>query len=95
MCIDIAVTLRDDYGITDLQDFTDLYAYHSEEYNWESEFAQYWFTDVMGEHQSLMIVLVLSSIGKLLGIVTCVTISPLLNTLTVLLFFTTTDDYFL
>ena len=40
-CVDIAVTLRDDYGITDLQDFQDLYAYHSEEYNWEAEFAEY------------------------------------------------------
>ena len=45
-CVDIAVTLRDDYGITDLQDFQDVYAYHSEEYNWESEFAEYWATDV-------------------------------------------------
>lgn len=45
-CIDIAVTLRDDYGITDLQDFQDVYAYHSEEYNWESEFAEYWATEV-------------------------------------------------
>jgi len=45
--IDIAVTLRDDYGITDLQDFQDVYAYHSEEYNWESEFAQYWVIDVL------------------------------------------------
>ena len=44
--IDIAVTLRDDYGINDLQDFQDVYAYHSEEYNWESEFAQYWTEEV-------------------------------------------------
>ena len=56
-CVDIAVTLRDDYGITDLQDFTDLYSYHSEEYNWESEFAQYWFTDVMGEQVNDLIVI--------------------------------------
>ena len=33
--IELAVELRDDYGINDLQDFQDLYAYHSEEYNWE------------------------------------------------------------
>ena len=45
-CVELAVTLRDDYGITDLQDFQDVYAYHSEEYNWESEFAEYWATDV-------------------------------------------------
>lgn len=44
--IDIAVTLRDDYGINDLQDFQDVYAYHSESYNWESEFAEYWATEV-------------------------------------------------
>ena len=44
--IDLAVELRDDYGITDLQDFQDLYVYHSEEYNWEAEFAEYWATDV-------------------------------------------------
>ena len=46
-CVDIAVTLRDDYGINDLQDFQDLYAYHSDAYSWESEFAEYWFTDHM------------------------------------------------
>ena len=45
--IDIAVTLRDDYGINDLQDFQDVYAYHSEEYNWESEFAEHWVIDVL------------------------------------------------
>jgi hypothetical protein len=47
-CVDIAVTLRDDYGINDLQDYTNLFAYQSEEYNWESEFAEYWACDVMG-----------------------------------------------
>ena len=47
-CVDIAVTLRDDYGITDLQDYQDLFAYQSESYNWESEFAQHWCEDVMG-----------------------------------------------
>ena len=45
-CVDIAVTLRDDYGINDLEDFQDVYAYQSEEYNWESEFAEYWATEV-------------------------------------------------
>jgi hypothetical protein len=45
-CVDIAVTLRDDYGITDLQGYQDLFAYQSEEYNWESEFAEYWATEV-------------------------------------------------
>lgn len=39
--INLAVELRDDYGINDLQDFQDLYAYHSEEYNWEAEFAEH------------------------------------------------------
>ena len=46
-CVDIANTLRDEYGITDLQDYEDLFAYQSEEYNWESEFAEYWACDVM------------------------------------------------
>jgi hypothetical protein len=45
--IDIAVILRDDYDVNDLQDFQDLYAWHSEEYNWEAEFAEYWACDVM------------------------------------------------
>lgn len=45
-CVDIAVTLRDDYGITDLQDYQDVFSYQSESYNWESEFAEYWATDV-------------------------------------------------
>ena len=45
-CVDIAETLRDDYGINDLQDFQDLYAYHSEEYNWEAEFSEYWAREV-------------------------------------------------
>ena len=45
-CVDIAVTLRDDYGINDLCDFNDVYAYSSEEYNWEAEFAQYWTEEV-------------------------------------------------
>ena len=40
-CVELAVTLRDDYGINDLQDFQDLYAYHSESYNWEAEFAEH------------------------------------------------------
>lgn len=44
--IELAVELRDDYGINDMQDFQDLYAYHSEEYNWEAEFAEYWATEV-------------------------------------------------
>ena len=44
--IELAATLRDDYGINDLQDFQDLYAYHSEEYNWEAEFAEYWAREV-------------------------------------------------
>ena len=54
--IDLAVTLRDDYGINDECDFNDLYAYHSENYNWESEFAEYWFTDVIGEQVNEFIV---------------------------------------
>ena len=45
-CVDIATTLRDDYGVNDECDFNDLYAYHSEEYKWESEFAQYWTEEV-------------------------------------------------
>ena len=45
-CVELATTLRDDYGINDECDFNDLYAYHSEEYNWESEFAEYWATAV-------------------------------------------------
>ena len=45
-CVDIAITLRDDYGINDECDFNDLYAYSSEEYNWEAEFAQYWTEEV-------------------------------------------------
>ena len=47
-CVDIAVDLRDNYGINDLQDFEDVYAYHSEEYNWEAEFAEYWATEACG-----------------------------------------------
>ena len=47
-CVELAVTLRDDYGINDLCDFNDVYAYSSEEYNWESEFAEYWACEVMG-----------------------------------------------
>ena len=46
--IDIAITLRDDYGINDLTDFQDIYAYSSDAYSWESEFAQYWTEEVMG-----------------------------------------------
>ena len=45
-CVDLAIELRDDYGINDECDFNDLYAYSSEEYNWESEFAEYWATEV-------------------------------------------------
>ena len=45
-CVELATTLRDDYGINDLCDFNDVYAYSSEEYNWEAEFAQYWTEDV-------------------------------------------------
>ena len=45
-CVSLAGELRDDYGINDLQDFQDVYAYHSESYNWESEFAEYWATEV-------------------------------------------------
>ena len=44
--IDLAVTLRDDYGINDLQDFQDVFAYTSESYDWESEFAEYWAREV-------------------------------------------------
>ena len=44
--IELAVTLRDDYGINDESDFTDVLAYSSEEYNWEAEFAEYWATEV-------------------------------------------------
>ena len=45
-CANIAVELCDDYGITDLQDFQDVYAYHSERSDWEAEFAKYWATEV-------------------------------------------------
>ena len=45
-CVDLAIQLRDDYGINDECDFNDLYAYSSEEYNWESEFAEYWSREV-------------------------------------------------
>ena len=45
-CVELAVTLRDDYGISDLCDFNDVYAYSSEEYNWEAEFAEYWSTEI-------------------------------------------------
>ena len=51
-CIDIARQLRDDYGINDLSDYQDLFAYQSEEYNWESEFAEYWATEVFCFNQS-------------------------------------------
>ena len=51
-CVDIAVTLRDDYGINDLQDYQDLFAYQSDSCNWESEFAEYWATDVCCFNQS-------------------------------------------
>lgn len=46
-CVDIAITLRDDYGINDLADFNDVYAYSSDAYNWEAEFAQHWTQEVM------------------------------------------------
>ena len=46
-CVDIATTLRDDYGVNDECDFNDLYAYHSEEYNWESEFAEHYADDYL------------------------------------------------
>ena len=42
----LVVTLSDDYGINDLEDFQDVFAYTSESYNWESEFAEYWATEV-------------------------------------------------
>ena len=45
-CVELAITLRDDYGINDDCDFNDVYAYSSEEYNWESEFAEYWAREV-------------------------------------------------
>ena len=45
-CVDIAKQLRDDYGINDLCDFNDVYAYSSDAYSWESEFAQYWTEEV-------------------------------------------------
>ena len=45
-CIELAVTLRDDYGINDLTDYQDLYAYSSDAYSWESEFAEYWAREV-------------------------------------------------
>jgi len=51
-CVELAITLRDDYGINDLQDYQDVFAYQSEEYNWESEFAEYWATDVSCFNQS-------------------------------------------
>ena len=46
-CVELAVTLRDDYGINDSNDYQDVFAYQSEEYNWEAEFAQYWTEEVM------------------------------------------------
>ena len=46
-CVDIAVTLRDDYGINDLQDYQDLFAYQSDAYSWESEFAEHWCSNVV------------------------------------------------
>ena len=45
-CVDIAVSLRDDYGIKDKCDFDDVYAYSTEAYSWESEFAEYWAREV-------------------------------------------------
>ena len=45
-CVDIARELEN-MGITDLRGYEDVFAYQSEEYNWESEFAQYWTEDVM------------------------------------------------
>ena len=45
-CVELAITLRDNYGINDLCDFNDVYAYSSGEYNWEAEFAQYWTEEV-------------------------------------------------
>ena len=45
-CVELATELRDDYGINDLEAYQDLFAYQSESYNWEAEFAEYWATDV-------------------------------------------------
>ena len=45
-CIEIAVTLRDDYNVKCEEDFMDIYAYSSEEYRWEAEFAEYWAREV-------------------------------------------------
>ena len=45
-CVDIARELKN-MGITDLSDYEDVFAYQSEEYNWEAEFAQYWTEEVM------------------------------------------------
>ena len=45
-CIQIATNLRDDYNVNDEDDLMDIYAYHSEDYGWEAEFAEYWAREV-------------------------------------------------
>ena len=49
-CVAIAVSLRDDYGIKDKCDFDDVYAYSTDSYKWEAEFAEYWGIDVCQSH---------------------------------------------
>ena len=51
-CVDIARQLRDDYGIDDYHDYQDVFAYQSDCYHWESEFAEYWATEVCCFNQS-------------------------------------------
>lgn len=44
--VDIARELRDDYSIIDAEDWDDYYAYYSDAYGWEAEFAQFWLCEV-------------------------------------------------
>ena len=46
-CVEIARELREDYNIDNVEAFDDCLCLLLTSYEWQAEFAKFWFTDVM------------------------------------------------